>query len=252
MLDCHCHVDLYPDPPAVADRAEAAGAFTILVTNLPSAYEKLQPHIHGRRRMRLALGLHPLLAEQHIHEREKFRSLARETSFIGEVGLDFSRDGRPTTEIQLESFVFLLRTLAQQPKFITVHSRRAEKEVLRLLKQEARSPVVFHWYTGPLTTLKDAISDGHYFSINPAMLLGQNGQRIIAGIPRDRILTETDGPFVKIGTRAAEPKDIRLVEDGLARMWGISPVEVRYVVAENFQRIMAPVRRHVQRDSTGG
>jgi TatD DNase family protein len=69
MLDTHCHVDLYKQPSAVADRAERAGVFTILVTNLPSAYERSRPYVAQRRRIRLALGLHPLLADQHARER---------------------------------------------------------------------------------------------------------------------------------------------------------------------------------------
>src|SRR5579862_1287908 len=124
MLDAHCHIDLYPEPSAVADRAEHAGVFTIAVTNLPSAFKRSQPHVALRRRMRLALGLHPLLAEQHNNERNAFLSLIDATSFIGEIGLDFSREGKPTAELQIESFEFVLRALAGKPKFVSIHSRR--------------------------------------------------------------------------------------------------------------------------------
>jgi TatD DNase family protein len=242
MLDCHCHLDLYPEPSVVAQRAEAAGVFTISVTNLPSGFEKSRPHVSHHSRIRLGLGLHPLLAEQHISQRESFEALAHQTAFIGEVGLDFSAEGKATADIQVESFAFVLRVLAQEPKFVSIHSRRAEARVLELLKDARRSPVVFHWYSGPSSVLRDAVLDGHYFSINPAMIRSRNGLKIIASLPLDRVLTETDGPFVTLGNRKAEPADVRLVEDGLARVWKVSPMEARSIVASNFRRLIAPLR----------
>lgn len=242
MLDCHCHIDLYPDPSAVAQRAQAAGVFTVIVTNLPSAYEKSRPHVAARRSLRLALGLHPLLAEQHSQERARFKTLIDDTSFIGEVGLDFSPEGRRTAEIQTESFEFVLASLGQKPKFISLHSRRAEARVLELLKAAHRTPAVFHWYSGSLKALDLALGEGHYFSVNPAMVASTSGQKVIRAIPKDRILTETDGPFVTIGNRKAEPTDIWRVEQALAEIWGVTPLEVRRIVADNFRTVLAPVR----------
>ncbi len=245
MLDCHCHLDLYPEPLAVADRSAAAGVFTILVTNLPSTYEKSSARFGARPSLRLALGLHPLLAKQHDSERDKFMLLAQKTSFIGEVGLDFSAEGRETTDIQVKSFEFVLTTLGQAPKFVSIHSRRAEKQVLELLRQWKRPSAIFHWYSGPLKTLNDALSDGHYFSVNPEMVRSPNGQKIVLAMPRERVLTETDGPFVIVGKRTVEPADVRLVERELARLWKVSALQARAIVAENFRRLVAPLRTSV-------
>ena len=242
MLDCHCHLDLYSAPSAVVRRAETAGAFTVFVTNSPSAYQKSRPYVAHHPRVRLALGLHPLLAEQHVAERKAFEVLAHQTSFIGEVGLDFSAEAMATADTQIESFAFVLRVLGQHPKFISIHSRRAEARVVELLRDAKRTPVVFHWYSGSLGPLNRAISDGHYFSVNPAMVRSANGQKIVAAIPRDRILTETDGPFVKIGNRQAEPPDVSLVEKHLGSAWRMPVLEVRTLVAANFRRLIAPLR----------
>ena len=238
MLDAHCHVDLYSQPAAVADRAAAAGAFTVMVTNLPSAYDRSRPHVAARRRIRLALGLHPLLGPQHLAERDLFRARAITTSFIGEVGLDFSEEGKGTADLQIESFEFVLKTIAGLPKFVSIHSRRAEAQVLEMLRTAKRTSAVFHWYTGPIGVLRQAIACGHYFSVNHAMLNSDNGRRIVSAIPRDRLLTETDGPFVTIAGRPAEPSDIRLVEEGVARVWNVDPAEVRSRVVENFRSIV--------------
>jgi TatD DNase family protein len=190
-----------------------------------------------------------LLADQHLSERTTFEVLAHQTSFIGEVGLDFSPDGKASADIQQESFAFVLRVLANQPKFISIHSRRAEARVLELLRQAKRTPVVFHWYTGPLGVLRSAISDGHYFSINPAMIRSPKGQRIVAAIPRDHILTETDGPFVTVGNRQAEPTDVDMVEDYCSRLWQVSGVEASAIIADNFRRLIAPLQNDRGRKS---
>ena len=241
MLDAHCHVDLYSEPAAVADRAAASGAFTIMVTNLPSAYDRSRPHIESRPRIRLALGLHPLLAAQHRSERDLFKARAAAASFIGEVGLDFSQEGKGTADLQVESFEFVLQTVSGLPKFISIHSRRAEAQVVEMLRAAKRTSAVFHWYSGPIGVLRQAITDGHYFSVNPAMLNSDNGRRIVSAVPQDRLLTETDGPFVTIAGRPAEPSDIRLVEEGIARIWKVTPADVRFRVAQNFRSIVNPL-----------
>jgi TatD DNase family protein len=243
MLDTHCHVDLYPQPSEIAARAERAGVFTIMVTNLPSAFEKSRAHVAQWRQMRLALGLHPLMAEHHSRERERFQELVAETSYIGEVGLDFSREGKPTADLQVESFEFVLRALGSRPKFISIHSRRAEARVVELLKLARRSPAVFHWYTGPVKVLEQAVLDGHYFSVNPAMIFSDSGRKIVAAVPQDRILTETDGPFVMLGDRVAEPTDVLSVEQGLARIWNRPLLEARSIIADNFRKLIAPLRQ---------
>jgi TatD DNase family protein len=115
-------------------------------------------------------------------------------------------------------------------------------------RKDKRSPAIFHWYSGSIGVLTHAIALGHYFSVNPAMLKSPNGQRIIARIPRNRLLTETDGPFVSVDGQPAEPHHVRLVEEGVAQMWGVSAPEVRRIVAENFRTLVAPLGHGVGGD----
>jgi TatD DNase family protein len=243
MLDSHCHLDLYPDPSQTAADAERAGVFTVFVTNLPSAFDIAYPHALRFKKVRVALGLHPLTASMHTEqEMSRFRELVTKTSFIGEVGLDFSRDGLATRDRQLESFRFVLRCLEMKPKFVTIHSRRAEAAVLEMLAEEYSRPVVFHWYSGSLKSLSLAIERGHFFSINPAMVLNEKGRAIVRRLPRARVLTESDGPFINIGDRTIVPGDVKVVEDALATMWSTEPSAVRISIAENFRQLLKPLR----------
>lgn len=243
MLDTHCHLDLYPDPSRTALDAENAGIFVICVTNHPTAFLAAEPHTRRFRKVRLALGLHPLTSELHTEqELGRFKELVNKTSFIGEIGLDFSRDGQSTRDKQLLSFRFALRCLQKRPKFITIHSRRAESAVLDVLDEEYPQPVVFHWYSGSLNNLDAAIERGHFFSINPAMLLSKKGRAILERIPAHRALTESDGPFVNISDRTIVPGDVQVVETTLAQMWGTSPSVARNIVADNFRILMEPLK----------
>ena len=242
MIDTHCHLDLYPRPIEIARQANEAGVLTICVTNLPSAFIQAQSRLRPLRNIRVALGLHPLLAEQHVHERHTFQELVNDTSYIGEVGLDFSREGYATKDTQVQSLQFILGTLQGKDRFISVHSRRAERATLEILKQMGRAPVVFHWYSGPLNVLDAALEDGHYFSINPGMLRSKNGRRIIARLPAHRILTETDGPFVTISNEVAIPKDVRYVEAYLSEVWGKDIEEVSQQIKNNLMNLLRPLQ----------
>jgi TatD DNase family protein len=244
MLDAHCHLDLYPDPSQTAFNAESAGVFVVCVTNLPSAFLTAQPHIKRFKTVRLALGLHPLNAAVHTDEElSRFDRLVCKTSFIGEIGLDFSREGLNTKERQLISFRFALRALQRQPKFVTIHSRQAETTVLEVLREEYPYPVVFHWYSGTLKHLDNALDDGHFFSINPAMLRSEKGKSIIARIPREKVLTESDGPFINMRNRTIEPSDVLTVEEALGELWKADALAARRIVRRNFQTLMEPLKK---------
>ena len=235
MHDTHCHLDLYPDPYRVAPATENAGITTIAVTNLPSAYFAAKPHMRRFRSLKLAIGLHPLLAQEHTNqEKQLFQDGIRETRFVGEVGLDFSTDGIETKDKQLESFRFVLGLLQNTKRFVTLHSRRAEGSILELLNEYEVGPVVFHWYSGSLKTLERISAAGHYFSVNTSMVKSKNGQQIINRIPKDQILTETDGPFIKINNKPAVPADVQRIHNHLSDLWNCDLTTVQIQLERNF------------------
>ena len=138
------------------------------------------------------------MAREHARELMRFQDLVDRTSYIGKIGLDFSRFGKATKETQIESLRFIFQSLRGKSKFITVHSRQAESAVMDILEEAERSPVVFHWYSGSVAPLERALAHGQFFSVNPAMLGSQKGRQLIARLPPEKVLTETDGPFVKV------------------------------------------------------
>lgn len=245
MIDVHCHIDLYKNPYEVANENEKKGISTIAVTNLPSHYELGYSHLKDFKYIRVALGLHPLYANKHTPtEMKRFIDHAKKTSYIGEIGLDFSREGIATKTKQIQSFRHVLTHISDRPRFITLHSRRAEPTVLQMLEEFSIKGTVFHWYSGSLSFLKEIVGAGHYFSVNPAMLQSSNGCKIIAKIPRDRLLTETDGPFVKIEDKIVTSQDITLVQKYLSSLWSCTYEDVERQIKENFNQALLPIKQY--------
>lgn len=195
IIDTHCHFDMVPNPEAYIKEREMRGDIVIGMTNLPSHFAIGFPYVKQYKHIRLALGLHPLLAAENRHEVTNFKKYISQTSYIGEIGLDFSKEGYSTKDAQVEVLRELLSALKGKNKIVSVHSRRAEKELFSLLCEYETPNVIFHWYSGPAALVPAILEKGYYFSVNEAMLRSNNGRHIISKIPQDRLLTETDAPY---------------------------------------------------------
>jgi TatD DNase family protein len=243
-VDSHCHIDQYGQPMEVLKRAEAAGVVTVAVTELPSSFQRLALRLGKRQLVRVALGIHPLRATAATPmELALFSQMLDQTDYVGEVGLDGSQAGRGSMRTQLKVFEHLLQQPRLKQKVLTVHSRGAEQQTIERLAQ-ADATAVLHWYSGPLKHIDTAVAAGMWFSVNPAMLRSKNGQRIVATLPKERVVTETDGPYSKLAGRASEPKDMPAVVQGLARFWGEDTEEARQRVIANMGSIASAARPH--------
>lgn len=236
-VDTHCHLDLFPNPPAVLDAAP--NTVVVAVSELPSRFRLLAARFRRDRRVRVALGLHPLRAATAgaLEEGLLIRQLDS-AQYIGEVGLDFSRAGRDSRVAQLRVFDRLLAESVVRHKVVTVHSRGADREVIDRLS-DARIRAILHWYAGPTDLIDRALGAGMYFSINPAMMRTNKGRLTIAALPPDRVLTESDGPFATIGGHASSPKDIANVVGGLAKVWHATSADARLIIHDNLASLYA-------------
>ncbi|MEO6282430.1 MAG: Qat anti-phage system TatD family nuclease QatD [Dyadobacter sp.] len=243
MLDTHCHIDLYPKPEMILNECERQGFPILSMTNLPSHFERGLPFFQNMTKVRQALGMHPLYAEFHESEFPKFLKNLSKTSYIGEVGLDFSKEGTATKEIQGKTFESILSAVADKKKLLSIHSRRAEKEVLILLKKYKIKNAIFHWYSGGLELIDEIIHEGYYFSINPGMVKSMSGKKIISRIPKDFILTETDGPFVvEYNNVPLKPGKVETVISFLSSDWKLHDKDVSSLIQVNFQRLISNLR----------
>jgi len=237
MHDAHCHVDQHAEPEAFVRQLETRKIHTVAVTNLPSHYSLSLPHLRHCRYAHPALGLHPLLAIKHARELAGFERLARSADFVGEIGLDFSKEGYQTKKLQLASFRRVLSSIQNRPRVVTVHSRGAEDEVLAELREFHLAPVILHWFTGSLRSCVSALEDGHWFSINISMLRSDRGRSLVARMPRERVLLESDYPHVRVNGRAVEPVDLSKTTEALCDLWKISSSEAEAQLDSNWCRL---------------
>ena len=228
MIDTHCHVDLYDDPIGVAQNIERAQTQCIAVTMLPSHYRFGLPHLAELARVHAALGLHPLRVTEGERELEDFISLSKASKFIGEIGLDFSAEGRSTRSRQVEILDRILPSVKGR-KFVTVHSREAAPTLLQMLTEKKIGSVCFHYFTAGPTAAIHAVAAGHFFSFNRRMLKGRHSN-LLDVVPRNRVLVESDGPFL---TKAP----ITAIQDAyslIAEHWKVPLSETVEIIAQNF------------------
>lgn len=195
MIDAHCHFDMMPSPESYIRQREENGDIVIGMTNLPSHFQMGQTHIKGFKHIRLALGFHPLLAADNKTELPLFNQLIDQTSYIGEIGLDYSKEGIASKDEQISVLREILTALNGKKKIVSVHSRKAEKELFTLLCEYDIKNVVFHWYSGPVDLVPAILEQGYYFSVNEAMCRSKSGRAILESISKDKLLTETDAPY---------------------------------------------------------
>lgn len=239
MIDFHTHLDLYPDPLAVARECISRNLYVISVTTTPSAWSGTAALTKGAPRIRTALGLHPQIAHERKGELPLFEGLLPRVRYVGEIGLDGGPEYRQFWRDQEHVFSCVLNLCARAGgRIMTIHSRRAATQVLDALAVEPSAGIaILHWFSGTQRELARAIDLGCWFSVGPGMLAGEKGRSLVERMPRDRILTETDGPFAQIDGRPAMPWDVGRAASGLSEIWRMPPSEVEHHLLDNLRRL---------------
>ena len=243
MIDFHCHLDLYPDPVNVAEACRARDVDVLSVTTTPSAWKGTSALANGAAKIRTAIGLHPQVAHERHHELDLFDELISQTRYVGEVGLDGAPEFRAHQDIQREVFDHILNSCRRAGgKIISIHSRRAAADVLDMLSGAPGAGVpVLHWFSGSTGELERAAVAGCWFSVGPAMLRSQRGRDLAVRMPRDRVLTESDGPFAQVAGAALMPWHVEQAVATLGELWTLSVEDVTATLHENLRRLVAQI-----------
>lgn len=244
LVDFHCHVDLYPDHALAVREADAAGVFTLAVTTTPLAWPRNHELAQRTKHVRAALGLHPQLVAERAGELELWDSYLSEARYVGEVGLDAGPRFYKSLDLQKQIFQHVLQRCAEAGgKVVTVHSVRAARAVLDHIEwflPPSKGKVVLHWFTGSKADAQRALELGCYFSINAAMLENERHAAMVALIPLDRLLTETDGPFTKTDDRPSKPADVAVVVEALSRLHRMPASTLSATIRDNLRALLGP------------
>lgn len=240
MIDLHAHIDLYPSPSEIVSEIERRRMYVLSVTTTPSAWTGTYSIAKHYSRIKTALGLHPQLAHERISELPLFDTYINETNYVGEVGLDGSPEFAKYKASQVAVLKHILKSCSNSGgKIISFHSRRAASDLIEILDEYPDCGIpIFHWFTGGKGELKKAIQRNAWFSVGPAMLKSKKSIEMLEVIPKDRVLTESDGPFAKISGKPLMPWDVESAIVGLSRIWGTTHINTQEILYSNFKTLI--------------
>lgn len=152
--------------------------------------------------VKLAVGLHPWWVSADecrlAEELRAFDGTLSETSYVGEVGLDFSKRRIATRDAQLCAFRHIAGACAKEGgKVLSIHCVKAYDDALSILKSSgclASCICIFHWFSGSFPQLAQAVDADCFFSVSARMLETKKGREYAKAIPLQKLLLETDAP----------------------------------------------------------
>jgi TatD DNase family protein len=250
-IDSHCHIDMPafdPDRAEAVARAREAGVADMLIAGGVDAEDG------HRRALRVAeafplpvsAGVHPheaKLATEAIYD--ELRGLAREKRIvaIGEIGLDFHYDYSPR-DVQREVFRRQVRLARDVGLPLIVHTREADDETAAILEEEGARETggVIHCFTGGEELARRALALGFYVSFSGIVAFPRSEtiQAVARTVPADRLLVETDSPFLAPPPHRGkrnEPAFVREVVRKVAALRNESVEAVGAAAKRNFERL---------------
>lgn len=234
LHDTHCHVNLYPDQEPVREQIAADGMRVVHVTTSPAEFVDCRAS-QTCDTIELAAGLVPQDILKLAPDVDMYLELLETCRFVGEIGLDYVTKDEQERLLQRQVFERILGRCADLGgRVLTIHSRRAAGDVIDMLRGFSGTPIL-HWFSGAVQEIESA-PENLYFSLNTAMVKSRRGRDLIEAMNPDRLLLETDGPFVEVGDRPAVPRDVHLVVEFLAKQWACGVVAVAARLSSNFAR----------------
>lgn len=244
LIDSHTHLDRYmyrrsgKNLDSILQEIEEHEILTISNSLDVTSYKTNCKIAKKSKYVIPCFGIHPLNAQKYINKINLIEKLIRKSDIVGEIGLDyFSVKDECKCAVQKKMFgLFLSKT---KDKLVSVHTKGAEKDVLRLLREYGNRKVIIHSFSGELDILDKMITEGYYFSITPEVRFSKHIKQIVDRIPLEKTLTETDnpgGPASYIGVNGT-PVLIKIVVEEIARIKGKNIRQIERIVEDNFTRL---------------
>jgi TatD DNase family protein len=257
LVDSHCHLDTFDDAeiPEVIARAREAGVERMVTIGVradqSAAVQSLAerfPEVWG------TVGVHPQrVGEAPLPTVAELLALADHPRVVGlgESGLDYFYDKAPR-EVQREGFRRHIRAAQVSALPLVVHARDADDDIRAILEDEHRAggpfPFVLHCFSSGRALAEAAVRMGGYVSFS-GILTFRNGEAIravAADLPEDRLLVETDSPYlapVPLRGKRCEPAYVVHTAKALAAVRGVGLAEIEASATDNFHRLFPKAER---------
>ena len=259
MVDSHCHLadDAFvKDLPDVIARAQQAGlthALCILAADNDAEARRAIELARVWPAVRFGIGVHPHQAGQFSGREHDVVGLVRsaiaalpEARAVGEIGLDYHYDFAPK-DVQQQVFRLQVRLARELDLPIVIHTREAEDDTLAILRAESGGAVrgVMHCFTGTRRLADEALALGMHLSFAGIVTFpkGANVRDVAVSVPADRLLCETDSPYLAPTPHRGkrnEPAWVVRVAEELAALRGVAVEELQRETTANFGALFRP------------
>jgi TatD DNase family protein len=260
LADVHAHLThprLRADADGVMERARAAGVSSIVCNGLNPDDNRAVRELAARHPIvRPAFGFYPvdtvlqqMRAAGVDYPREPgecgsddgiafLREHVGEAFAVGEIGLDGHWVPEAFWAKQEQVFCELVRIAMAADKAIIIHTRKREKRTLELLRELGATRVDWHCFGGKVKLAQEIAAHGHYLSIPSNARRSQSFTRMLETLPRDRVLLETDCPYLGAEPGGgSEPAHVANTARYAAELWQTDLASVIDQTAENFERL---------------
>jgi TatD DNase family protein len=256
MIDSHCHLAdevFAEDLDGVVTRARTAGLERVMVileagndkeAQQAARVEQLWPGT------RFAIGVHPHQAHEFGDDPERAAGLVRlqlaatpAARAVGEIGLDYHYDLSPRP-VQHEVFRAQVRVARESGLPVVIHTREADDDTVSILREEGGGALrgVLHCFTGTPALARAGLELGFYISLAGIITFPKAAElrETIRAVPIDRLLTETDSPFlapVPYRGKRNEPAHVARVVEALAALYQVDVETMALRTAQNFHTL---------------
>ncbi|EKF18353.1 TatD family hydrolase [Nitratireductor pacificus] len=257
LVDSHCHLDFADfddERPAILERARAAGVgLMVTISTRVRQFERVRAIADAHENVFCSVGTHPHNADEELDvTAEDLIRLAEHPKVvaIGEAGLDYHYDKAPRAA-QAEGLRTHIAAARQSGLPLVIHARAADDDMIAILEEETGKgafPFILHCFSSGAALAVAGVRLGGYVSFS-GILTFRNSQElrdIAATVPHDRLLVETDAPYLapvpKRGKRN-EPAFVAHTAQVLAETVGLDPAALAATTTDNFFRLFSKVPR---------
>ena len=243
LIDTHAHLEQIKNLEQALTEAKSANIIAII--GVGSDYKSSRKVLDFAQTYKdfiyPALGLHPwnLKVSEIDRNLEFIEAHIDKAVAIGEIGLDYHKRVRERAEKDLQKCALkeVLKMAKTYKKPVIIHSRYAWRDSLDLVEEAQLEKVVFHWYTGTSSVLRDIVSQGYFISATPAVEYHEEHRRAVKQIPLERLLLETDSPVIyRRGSEVeyeSKPAHILRALRGVAGLKGMSEAKIAEITTNN-------------------
>jgi TatD DNase family protein len=257
IVDSHCHLDfdgLFEQLPAVLGRMEEERiGLALSISSRVRKFDRLRQIAEENANIYCTIGTHPHNAHEELDLAvEDYVALAQHPKVIGigEAGLDHHYDFSPRAA-QEQGFRAQIAAARKTGLPLVIHTREAEEDTARILEDEmVKGPfkAVLHCFTSADWLAKTGVELGLYVSFSGILTYktAENLRDTARGLPEDRILVETDAPYlapVPYRGKPNEPAFVRKTLEVLAATRGVSADHMARVTSDNFFRLFSKAGR---------